>query len=122
MRQFCKFSLKFRVLEFSLNDIQGLTIFLRSDEVRKFLSYAPPQLSACLIIQRKLHPNLADVQSVPFGHSLNSVPEAEVVVCVQTFERSCPFPIRYLNVVNLERFFVKFRFEVSGCSAPDTAK
>ena len=109
------------VSEFSLNDIQA-TIFLRSDEVRKFLSYAPPQLSACLIIQRKLHPNLADVQSVPFCHSLNSVPEAEVVVCVQTFERSCPFPIRYLNVVNLERFLVKFRFEISGCSASDTAK
>ena len=62
------------------------------------------------------------MQSVPFGHSLDSVPEDEVVVCVQTFERSCPFPIRYLNVVNLERFLVKFRFEVSGCSASDTAK
>ena len=47
----------------------------------------------------KLPLNLGNVQSAAFVHSLNRVPEDEVVLRVQKFERSCLCPTRYLNIV-----------------------
>ena len=59
-----------------------------------------------------------------FVFSLSSLPEDEVVLRVQKFERGCLCPTRYLNIRNLGcfRLFVKFRLEGPGCSAYGIAK
>ena len=96
----------------SLNDIQALTIFLRLDDVREFLSYAPFHLSACMIGQSSLQiwRECSRLHSVS---SLNSVPEDEVELRVQKYERNCPCPMRYLvseycESWNLRMFFSDF--------------
>ena len=62
--------------------------------------------------------NLARVHTPSLVDSLNSVPEDEVVLRVQKYERNCPYPKRYLvseyyESRNRRMFFSDFLLEGS---------